>query len=418
MSHGIGKKGLPKLKLNVNINANAADEKTIPIIINVPPTATVNSAIISNDPGATSSQSNSTNNIQHNQGCANHLDSKVKVDIDNHHGIIMSPDNLRVVDQLGRGQYGIVEKVQHLPTGCHLAVKRVALRFGDDDERARLLMDVDILVKGTECKNIIKFYGALIWEGDLWILMELMDCSLDKFYRIAHRKPDTPITLTMSRKSPLGSRTPPNPCTHLNETVQIGNCDLCNPIPERVLGRISADIVNALGYLYSIKVIHRDIKPSNILINHLGIIKLCDFGISGYLVNSVARTYEAGCRPYMAPERIDPPRDRTGYDIKSDVWSFGITMFEIATGRYPYNYARDFFEQLKLICTDEPPRLPEGRFSQAFEDFISQCLRKDYSARPKYDTLMSHPVIFNNKSLDIRDFTVRILSSQTKSSVT
>lgn len=53
-------------------------------------------------------------------------------------------------------------------------------------------------------------------------------------------------------------------------------------------------------------------KPSNILIDRLGNIKLCDFGISGQLVNSIARTQDAGCKPYMAPERIDTNQSRDG----------------------------------------------------------------------------------------------------------
>lgn len=338
------------------------------------------------------------------------LDSTVKVCVGDRTNILISPENLVVTKQLGRGQYGIVEEVHHEASGCQFAVKRVALRPGDDNERQRLVMDVDILVKGTQCKNIIKFYGALIWEGDLWILMELMDCPLDSFYKLAHQKVGNPKADDRSSKLNLTS-----PCSHLGPGVELGNCESCNPIPERVLGRMAADIVNALSYLYSIKVIHRDIKPSNILINQEGIIKLCDFGISGYLVNSVARTYEAGCRPYMAPERIDPPRDRTGYDIKSDVWSFGITMMEIATGRYPYQHARDFFEQLKAICASEPPKLAEGRFSPIFRDFLESCLQKDYQSRPKYDALEMHPFIVTNKDHDINEFTAKILSRQKSS---
>ena len=60
-------------------------------------------------------------------------------------------------------------------------------------------------------------------------------------------------------------------------------------------------VVSALHYLYSqLRVIHRDVKPSNILINRKGEVKICDFGISGYLVDSVAKTIDAGCKPYMA----------------------------------------------------------------------------------------------------------------------
>lgn len=69
-----------------------------------------------------------------------------------------------------------------------------------------------------------------------------------------------------------------------------------------------------------------DVKPSNILVSVDGAFKLCDFGISGKLVDSIAKTMDVGCRPYMAPERIDPTKASLGYTILSDVWSYGITL--------------------------------------------------------------------------------------------
>ena len=69
-----------------------------------------------------------------------------------------------------------------------------------------------------------------------------------------------------------------------------------------------------------------DVKPTNILVSNKGEFKLCDFGISGKLVDSIAITMDVGCRPYMAPERIDPVRAAQGYTIHSDVWSYGITL--------------------------------------------------------------------------------------------
>ena len=128
-------------------------------------------------------------------------------------------------------------------------------------------------------------------------------------------------------------------------------------IPEAVICQITSAVVRALHYLKEeLKIIHRylefftkrqhsnvqsrnnlfrDIKPSNILLDRRGNIKLCDFGISGKLVDSIAKTRDAGCRPYMAPERIDPQRAK-GYDIRSDVWSLGITLIELSTGKFPY----------------------------------------------------------------------------------
>ena len=71
-------------------------------------------------------------------------------------------------------------------------------------------------------------------------------------------------------------------------------------------------------------------KPSNILLDEKGSIKLCDFGISGRLVDSKAKTRSAGCAAYMAPERIDPPDpSKPDYDIRADVWSLGKGRFRI-----------------------------------------------------------------------------------------
>jgi mitogen-activated protein kinase kinase 4 len=71
---------------------------------------------------------------------------------------------------------------------------------------------------------------------------------------------------------------------------------------------------------------------------------LCQF----QLVDSIAKTRDAGCRPYMAPERIDPQRAK-GYDIRSDVWSLGITLIEVSTGRFPYPKWNSVFEQLQQV---------------------------------------------------------------------
>ena len=138
----------------------------------------------------------------------------------------------------------------------------------------------------------------------------------------------------------------------------------------------------------------RDVKPSNILLDSSGRVKLCDFGISGRLVDSKAKTRSAGCAAYMAPERIEPPNPyNPNYDIRADVWSLGITLVEMATGHFPYRDCKTDFELLTKVIQDDPPMLPPNNFSREFEHFVRDCLMKDYKDRPKYKKLLMHPFI-------------------------
>lgn len=264
-------------------------------------------------------------------------------------------DDLEPLGLLGQGAYGIVEKMRHRLTGTIMAVKRIPVTVNTQEQK-RLLTDLDVSMRTADCPYTVTFYGALFREGDVWICMECMDTSLDKFYTKANRHGKT--------------------------------------LDEDVLGKIAFAVVSALHYLHSqLKVIHRDVKPCNILIDRNGRVKMCDFGISGYLVNSIAKTIDAGCKPYMAPERIDPTGSPDKYDVRSDVWSLGISLVELATGKFPYSPWRTPFDQVKQVVVGDPPRLPSGRFSAQFEDFVSQCLKKDYLQRPSYRQLLEHPFL-------------------------
>ncbi|XP_044759861.1 dual specificity mitogen-activated protein kinase kinase 6 [Coccinella septempunctata] len=282
-------------------------------------------------------------------------------------------DDLEKICDLGRGAYGIVEKMRHIPSGTIMAVKRITATVNSQEQK-RLLTDLDVSMRTSDCLYTVQFFGALFREGDVWICMEVMDTSLDKFYAKVYKH---------------GRR-----------------------IPEDMLGKITYAVVSALHYLHShLKVIHRDVKPSNILINRQGDVKMCDFGISGYLVDSVAKTIDAGCKPYMAPERIDPQGDPSKYDIRSDVWSLGISLIELSTGQFPYPKWGTPFEQLKQVVKDDPPRLPAGEFSTEFEDFISKCLQKKYVDRWNYSQLLQHPFIVThrNKNTNISNFISEVL---------
>ncbi|OAA40191.1 polymyxin B resistance protein kinase [Beauveria brongniartii RCEF 3172] len=298
----------------------------------------------------------------------------------------ISLDEVESVGELGKGNYGTVYKVRH--------TKRKAPRFGQglsgfkahqarDDEAAndesgdgtpgklmamkeiRLELDdakfttiLKELVILHECVSpyIIDFYGAFYQEGAVYMCIEYMDGgSIDKLY--------------------------------------------CGGIPEGVLRKITNASVHGLKSLKDDhNIIHRDVKPTNILVNTRGQVKICDFGVSGNLVASIAKT-NIGCQSYMAPERISggalaqSGNPDGSYSVQSDVWSLGLTIIECAMGRYPYppEVSSTIFGQLNAIVEGEPPTLPGEGYSDTAHDFVKGCTNKVPLKRPTYAAMLKHP---------------------------
>lgn len=292
------------------------------------------------------------------------LESSGKLKISPELTFDFTADDLKDEGEIGRGAYGTVNKMIHKKSGIVMAVKRIRSTV-DEKEQKQLLMDLDVVMRSNECPYIVQFFGALFKEGDCWICMELMDVSLDKFYKFVFENGQS--------------------------------------FPENFLGKIAVATVKALNYLKEkLQIIHRDVKPSNILMDVKGNIKLCDFGISGHLVDSIAKTRDAGCRPYMAPERIDPVRSQR-YDVRSDVWSLGITLIEVATGKFPYPRWNSVFDQLTQVVQGDAPQISndDPHFSREFKSFVNTCLKKDETQRPKYNGLIRHPFIIRYESMDL-----------------
>jgi mitogen-activated protein kinase kinase len=163
------------------------------------------------------------------------------------------------------------------------------------------------------------------------------------------------------------------------------------PVRVDVLGKIAEAILAGLTYLWkSHHIMHRDIKPSNVLVNSRGNIKLCDFGVSSELEGSVADTF-VGTGTYMAPERIQGAQ----YTVKSDVWSVGLTLMELAVGKFPFTKdeadhddddaggPQGILDLLQQIVHEPSPMLPESdAFPRILHDIVEKCLLKDPARRP------------------------------------
>jgi len=282
-----------------------------------------------------------------------HSSGKLKFSPEQHYDF-SSPVDLVDMGEIGRGNFGTVNRMMHRQSGFEMAVKRIRSTTVNQTDQKRLLMELEAIIKSERCENIVRFYGAIFTEGDCWICMEIMDISLEKLYKCVYEKKQ--MTL-----------------------------------PEELIGHVAVSTLNALNYLkLHLQIIHRDVKPSNILLNLRGFVKLCDFGIAGRLIDSIAKTQDAGCRPYMAPERLSDISPHA-YDVRSDVWSLGITLVEIATGRFPFGSWNSVFQQLEEVVSGDPPLMKPGNYSIDMVTFVNNCLIKDKQLRPKYAKLMDYP---------------------------
>nr|GAT45439.1 STE/STE7 protein kinase [Mycena chlorophos] len=259
-------------------------------------------------------------------------------------------DVLEEISRLGEGAGGAVHKVKDKRTGKILARKTITTR---EAPMKQLLRELSI-ISSTEHINIILFHGAYMSPStsEVKILMEY--CEGGSLEAVSKR---------------------------LKEINAV--------VGEKIAGRLAEGVLQGLNYLHTKKTIHRDIKPSNILLSREGVVKLCDFGVSGVLEMSLAGTF-TGTSFYMAPERISGQQ----YSIRSDVWSTGISLLELVQNRFPFPNDLPPIELMMYITAGEPPRLEdegELKWSDEMKDFIKQTLTVDASTRPTPKDMLAHP---------------------------
>ena len=114
-------------------------------------------------------------------------------------------------------------------------------------------------------------------------------------------------------------------------------------------------------------------------------IKLGDFGLAVQLEHSCSkRSTKCGTSWYMAPEVYDGETV-----LKSDVWSLGITLIELAEGKNPFAEKESSAEIMCAVLMDQSPALSSSKWSAAFVDFVSKCLVKDVANRSSVSELMN-----------------------------
>ncbi|XP_064309369.1 mitogen-activated protein kinase kinase kinase 19 [Phalacrocorax carbo] len=258
---------------------------------------------------------------------------------------------------LGKGAYGTVY-CGLTSQGQLIAVKQVVLDTSDqlttEKEYQKFHEEVDLL-KTLKHVNIVTYLGTCLEDNILSIFMEFV--------------PGGSISSIINRFGPL---------------------------PEIVLCKYTKQILQGVAYLHDNCVVHRDIKGNNVMLMPNGIVKLIDFGCARRLAwVSLSGTHSEmlksvhGTPYWMAPEVIN----ESGYGRKSDIWSIGCTVFEMATGKPPLASMNRIAAMFYIGAhRGLMPSLPD-RFSSTAVDFVHACLTRDQHERPSALQLLDHPFV-------------------------
>src|SRR3954470_21216326 len=139
----------------------------------------------------------------------------------------------------------------------------------------------------------------------------------------------------------------------------------------------TCQICNAVDHAHRQGVLHRDLRPSNVLVTDRGLVKVADFGTSRFLEIAAHGTTVIGSPPYMAPEQF------YGKAVfASDLYSVGVTMYQMLTGTLPYDTpSPGDIERLMRGELVTPPRIRNGRIPKTINDIVMRALAPDPNNR-------------------------------------
>ncbi|XP_053935804.1 serine/threonine-protein kinase 10 isoform X1 [Cuculus canorus] len=257
-----------------------------------------------------------------------------------------------VVGELGDGAFGKVYKAKNKETGALAAAKVIETK--SEDELEDYMVEIEILAT-CDHQHIVKLLGAFYWDGKLWIMIEFC---------------------------PGGA-------------VDAIMLELDRGLTEPQIQVICRQMLEALHYLHSKKIIHRDLKAGNVLLTQDGDIKLADFGVSAKNMKTLQKRDSFIGTPYwMAPEVVmcETMKD-TPYDYKADIWSLGITLIEMAQIEPPHHELNPMRVLLKIAKSDPPTLSCPSKWSLEFRDFLKKALDKNPETRPSAAQLLEHPFV-------------------------
>jgi eukaryotic-like serine/threonine-protein kinase len=158
------------------------------------------------------------------------------------------------------------------------------------------------------------------------------------------------------------------------------------PIPAKKIFSIAAQIAEGMAAAHAVGVVHRDLKPENVMITAAGVVKILDFGLARAEAHAdvTMSVHLTGPRQVMGTAAYMSPEQATGVpvDFRSDQFSFGTILYEMASGTHPFRRASTL-SMLAAIETEDPPPLAEidTPYPESFVWIVERCLAKDPAER-------------------------------------
>lgn len=253
-------------------------------------------------------------------------------------------NNYDLEQTIGQGHFATVKSAKHIFSGERVAIKIIEKLKLDSISREHLFQEVKCM-KLVQHPNVVRLYEVIDTNSKLYLIQELGDGGDMYDYIMKHS----------------------------------------NGLDEEQAKIYFRQIVNAIKYCHDLKVVHRDLKPENVVFfQQTGQVKLTDFGFSNIYESDKKLLTSCGSLAYSAPEIL---LGDSYYAPPVDIWSLGVILYMLVTGRAPFQEAND--SETLMMILDCKYYLPEY-LSKECSDLISRMIIRNPSERITLDDIKSH----------------------------
>jgi eukaryotic-like serine/threonine-protein kinase len=252
--------------------------------------------------------------------------------------------HFRLIEEIGAGGMGIVYRARDLRLERDVAVKVLNAKTLSDDYARRQFRREALILSRLNHPNVESVYDFHSEQGIDYLVMEYV------------------------------------PGLSLNERLKNG------VLPEKEVLELGIQLARGLAAAHAQRIIHRDLKPGNLKVTPDNVLKILDFGVAQLFAMPEDETITgteslpsplAGTPAYLSPEQVELKEP----DTRSDIYSAGMVLYELATGSRPFPYKGQMLAGAILHSAPPAPRLKNKDISRDLEGVILKCLEKDPKLR-------------------------------------